>query len=87
MKEEGWSKAAMGKMRKADSFLREVQRITGAAICMSIYAPHHISLSNGQYTTESSINGPYRAEGFHVLKWHVYSQRDIGLGAGDGDTS
>lgn len=29
---EGWSKAAMGKMRKIDSFLREQQRYTGLGV-------------------------------------------------------
>ena len=33
----GWSKAAMGKMRKIDSFLREQQRYTGLGVRECLY--------------------------------------------------
>jgi hypothetical protein len=31
---EGWTKAAMGKMRKVDSFIKEAQRMDGLSACM-----------------------------------------------------
>lgn len=34
---EGWSKAAVGKMRKVDSFLKECQRIKGVNTGMYLY--------------------------------------------------
>lgn len=40
--DEGWTKAAMGKMWKLDSFLRESQRYNG--ISMSTPRPIHLSL-------------------------------------------
>ena len=33
---EGWTKAAMGKMWKVDSFLKESQRVNGVGLSMSI---------------------------------------------------
>lgn len=35
--QEGWTKAALGKMQKLDSFLKESQRITGLAAGKSPY--------------------------------------------------
>ena len=31
---EGWTKSAVGKFRKLDSFLRESQRVSGNGVCM-----------------------------------------------------
>lgn len=31
--EEGWTKAAIDKMHKVDSFLRETQRLDGLGLC------------------------------------------------------
>jgi hypothetical protein len=33
VEEEGWTKAALTKMRKVDSFIRESQRLTGVGAC------------------------------------------------------
>lgn len=41
--EDGWTKSAMGKMRKLDSFLRESQRYNGINISESISYPLHPS--------------------------------------------
>ena len=43
-KEEGWSKAALGKMRKIDSFLRECQRVEGfsSGMCLYIRSMSHL---------------------------------------------
>lgn len=35
LQEDGWTKAAMGKMRKLDSFMRESQRMNGINGSMS----------------------------------------------------
>ena len=37
--EEGWTKAAIDKMRKLDSFLRETQRIDSLGIGLSGFSP------------------------------------------------
>lgn len=42
--EEGWTKAAMGKMWKLDSFMRESQRLNGIGTSMSL-SYHSISRS------------------------------------------
>ncbi|KAF8721949.1 hypothetical protein AX14_010063 [Amanita brunnescens Koide BX004] len=34
IKEEGWSKSAIGKLKKVDSFVKESQRLAGNGICM-----------------------------------------------------
>jgi hypothetical protein len=41
IKEEGWSKAALNKMHKIDSFLRESQRLGASApgLCITINSP------------------------------------------------
>ena len=33
VEEEGWTKAALTRMRKVDSFIRESQRLTGVGAC------------------------------------------------------
>lgn len=33
LSQEGWSKAALQKMRKVDSFLKECQRLDGLGYC------------------------------------------------------
>ncbi|KZT08277.1 cytochrome P450 [Laetiporus sulphureus 93-53] len=46
--EEGWTKAAMGKMRRADSFLKEVHRVTGlGAWSINRKAVQDFTFSNG----------------------------------------
>ncbi len=32
---DGWSKVAMGKLRKLDSFIKESQRVNGVGACAS----------------------------------------------------
>ncbi|KAF8665785.1 hypothetical protein AX16_000232 [Volvariella volvacea WC 439] len=45
---EGWSKTAMGKLRKLDSFVKESQRLSGlGAITMSRYALKDFTFSDG----------------------------------------
>ena len=39
--EEGWTKAAIGKMWKLDSFLKESQRLSSGGLCM-FYDPFEI---------------------------------------------
>ncbi|KAF8637691.1 hypothetical protein AX16_010766 [Volvariella volvacea WC 439] len=46
--EEGWTKAAMGKMRKLDSFIRESQRVSGSgAVTMTRKALKDFTFSDG----------------------------------------
>ena len=45
---EGWTKAAMGKMWKLDSFLRESQRFNG--IGLSAYLPFLSPLRRGVFS-------------------------------------
>ena len=42
VEKEGWSKAAVDKMRKVDSFLKECQRMEGISIstCIHIHLMH-----------------------------------------------
>ncbi|KAF8897197.1 cytochrome P450 [Infundibulicybe gibba] len=48
IKEDGWSKTAMGKMRKLDSFLRESQRLTGiGALVMNRKVLKDFTFSDG----------------------------------------
>jgi hypothetical protein len=41
--EEGWTKAAMDRMHKIDSFLRETQRVDGLNLCSLISLPSGLS--------------------------------------------
>ena len=41
--EHGWSKVALAKMRKLDSFLREAQRFEGLGICTTPFPSHLIT--------------------------------------------
>ncbi len=34
IREDGWTKSAIDKLRKVDSFLRESQRMHGSGLCM-----------------------------------------------------
>ncbi|KAI0071573.1 cytochrome P450 [Panus rudis PR-1116 ss-1] len=56
IKEEGWTKAAMQKLRKVDSFLRESQRmngINGISVTRKVLEP--ITLSTGHYLPAGTI--------------------------------
>jgi hypothetical protein len=35
---DGWTKSAMGKMRKVDSFIKEAQRLEGLGLCVYPFA-------------------------------------------------
>ncbi|KZV74005.1 cytochrome P450 [Peniophora sp. CONT] len=53
---EGWSKAAMGKMRKIDSFFREQQRYAGLGVlAMSRYALQPFTFSNGVHVPKGTF--------------------------------
>ncbi|KAJ3559201.1 hypothetical protein NM688_g483 [Phlebia brevispora] len=54
--EEGWTKAAMQKMRKVDSFLKECQRIYGlGSISMSRMALQDYTFSDGTFVPKGSM--------------------------------
>ena len=44
IREDGWTKSAIDKLRKVDSFLRESQRIRGSGVCMSSPFPSSMGL-------------------------------------------
>ncbi|CCM00817.1 uncharacterized protein FIBRA_02859 [Fibroporia radiculosa] len=50
LEQEGWSKTALGKMRRVDSFIREVQRLTGlGATSMQRLALKDFTFSDGTF--------------------------------------
>ncbi|KZT73268.1 cytochrome P450 [Daedalea quercina L-15889] len=56
IREEGWSKAALGRMIKIDSFLKESQRINGVSgISVFRRAMEDITFSNGTYIPEGTV--------------------------------
>ncbi|CAL1709887.1 unnamed protein product [Somion occarium] len=56
LKEEGWSKNAMNKMRKLDSFIRESQRVHGiSGISFLRRAVTDVTLSNGSFIPAGTI--------------------------------
>jgi hypothetical protein len=62
--EEGWTKAGIDKMRKLDSFLREIQRTEGIAISLS--DPLHNGLLAD--ICSSSVYAPSRTAPFHIFQ-------------------
>ncbi|KZV74004.1 cytochrome P450 [Peniophora sp. CONT] len=53
---EGWTKAAMGKMRKIDSFFREQQRYIGLVVlAMSRYTLQPFTFSNGVHVPKGTF--------------------------------
>ncbi|CAA7260276.1 unnamed protein product [Cyclocybe aegerita] len=44
---EGWTKVAMGKLRKLDSFIKESQRLTASALSVNRVALQDFTFSNG----------------------------------------
>lgn len=65
---EGWSKSAMGEMRKLDSFLKESQRVTGLA-AGEYWRPLRLPLSI--HVTCTSFDIPASLETIHVLRWYT----------------
>ncbi|CCL98070.1 uncharacterized protein FIBRA_00064 [Fibroporia radiculosa] len=56
IKEHGWTKAAMGKMRKLDSFMRESQRLNGiTSLTVMRQVLQSITLSDGTYIPAGTI--------------------------------
>nr|BEI74071.1 cytochrome P450 monooxygenase [Trametes versicolor] len=56
VKEEGWTKAAMGKMWRLDSFLRESQRYNGINIVsLTRMADKDITLSDGTFLPKGTL--------------------------------
>ena len=55
---EGWTKAAMGKMWKIDSFLKESQRVNGVGLSMSIVRPDAISAVSPDFRSGISLCHP-----------------------------
>jgi len=56
IREEGWSKAAMSKLRKMDSFLKESQRLNGFnAISIMRLARTPLTLSDGTYIPKGTV--------------------------------
>ncbi|CCL98069.1 uncharacterized protein FIBRA_00063 [Fibroporia radiculosa] len=56
IKEHGWTKGAMGKMCKLDSFMRESQRLDGiTALTVMRKALQSLTLSNGTYIPAGTI--------------------------------
>jgi len=63
IKEDGWSKASLGKMHKLDSFLRETQRVTGlGAMRLTRKAIKDYTFSDGTFVPKGTfISAPARA--------------------------
>lgn len=84
VKTDGWTKLAMQKMHKLDSFLKESQRYYGLGSSKSCFIyPQLIT-----YPTKflRNINSQYvssRLEGLHLLRWNLHSPRDLRLRSGD----
>ena len=71
----GWSKVAMSKMRKVDSFLKECHRIEGN----NIGSYSRIRLYAWVALLTKFISHPL-SQGFkrlHVLRWNFYTERDV----------
>lgn len=63
---EGWTKTAMQKIRKVDSFLRESQRFNGIGQSTSVQSFSHLTVSNElHFTNENSVYDPKSAGGLH----------------------
>lgn len=66
--QEGWTKTAMGKMRKVDSFLRESQRMDGLgartySIRRRAPPPHRTDTLSSRHDAEGRAR-------LHLLRWH-----------------
>jgi hypothetical protein len=66
IKEEGWTKSAIGKLKKVDSFVRESQRLAGGGIC-TLCASFWIS--KNFLTLLSSQRDAQSVERLYVFKW------------------
>jgi hypothetical protein len=61
VEEEGWTKAALTRMRKVDSFIRESQRLTGVGARQSSLFLIVLSLTSFSCYVATGI------EGFYIL--------------------
>ncbi|KAE9393368.1 hypothetical protein BT96DRAFT_943934 [Gymnopus androsaceus JB14] len=60
VRELGWSKAAMGQMRKLDSFMKETQRLAGVGISMRRMALRDFKFSNGSVIPAGTTVDPQK---------------------------
>lgn len=70
VKKEGWSKVALTKMRKLDSFLKESQRFNGLGCSESICDIYHCQL-NYLFSFFDSESG----ERLHLCRRYIHPQR------------
>ena len=78
---DGWTKLAMGKMHKVDSFLRESQRFDGLGVCPSLLSPLSASalIFSTDTHTVSSDHATLRSEALHLLEWSDGPCRDAAV--------
>ena len=65
LREDGWSKDAVGKLYKLDSFIKESLRTAELGLCMC-----QIDCAIAYLLPPRSCDDPQINEGLHVLRWH-----------------
>lgn len=75
IRKEGWAVAALGKMRKLDSFLKEVQRYNGLG-CSAYLSYSHLTFIHPNYF---SIYEPKSLERFHFFRRYCGTKKRFRL--------